>query len=140
MDIRNNKVAAITGMNELPNFIGVTSSPVDTEPHNNAVMVYGRLVEASLNDAVMNDVGDEYVWANGQWNLYSKASSEREITYTVKGGSITDPELKQVLARARAMKGCVHVNIKVEDGWLDVDYEIASIERIRRIAKPVVQK
>jgi hypothetical protein len=59
--------------------------------------------------------------------------SDVDITYTVKGGELTENEAALLTAKAKGMKGCDHFEVKIDGDFLDVDYHIMPIERIRRI-------
>lgn len=55
------------------------------------------------------------------------------ITYTVKGGTLTDDEITMLTDKAMSLKGCDHFEVRIDGDWLNVDYHIMPIERIRRI-------
>lgn len=58
------------------------------------------------------------------------------ITVSAYGGTLSPEEMELVTAKAKEIKGCDHVSVTIDGEWLDVEYHIMPIERIRRITGP----
>jgi hypothetical protein len=62
------------------------------------------------------------------------------MNVVVYGGELTREEKNMIIEKAKSIKGCDHVSVTVDGDYLEIDYHVMPFSRIRRIAKPVVQK